>query len=128
MTVQELMDQLKDCPNPEETEVYLFMNDTHTVELPSGEKSDSKGWIYEIDKVQKYEDNPLYLEIQFTDYGPRKGLCRQCGNTSDFICFKCHLNPEKEEKPVKTPTSKKKKIDTSSWDNVKEDPFVGGGW
>lgn len=30
------------------------------------------------------------------DKRKRKGLCRQCGNTSDFICSKCHLNPAKK--------------------------------
>ena len=29
------------------------------------------------------------------DKRKRKGLCKQCGNTSDFVCSKCHLNPTK---------------------------------
>lgn len=31
------------------------------------------------------------------DKRKRTGLCKQCGNISDFICSKCRYNPEKKK-------------------------------
>lgn len=48
-----------------------------------------------IDKTIKYPHN--------TDKRKRKGICRQCGNTSDFICSKCrNINQYKERVNEKT--------------------------
>lgn len=90
MTVREIMDQLKDCADPENTHVCLCMNPQHNTLYYAGrsavtkEKLYAKGWVYEIDKIQKYENNPLYLEIEFTDYGEKM----------DYEFFIRHSTPE----------------------------------
>lgn len=38
-------------------------------------------------------ENRIKQYVWNKDKRRRRGVCRQCGNTSDFICSKCHNKP-----------------------------------
>lgn len=59
-------------------------------------------------------------------------LCRKCNKTYEKRVEKMRVDILKdlvgEEKFAKRRNISKEESDSSSWDNVKSDPFVGEGW